>query len=267
MGFFFAWIGSLTDNERLIALLVFAMLMAVIPFISVIKTFIITVFGTRPPRIDLFSHTISGEKERSLLPNKAAGRSDGDYDFLIEGSRLMFHWKVFGARRVDLLPVGKNLRGNSASTIIQSVHTRYLLRAYGFFGKVAEAEIEFPKHQFRRIDTRPFSTDIHLVRDLPSIETNRLSSRYPLTHPISSRLPEIILTRPRKDFQNRRLGKLFLEFFIDPSPLRRSIYRRIDAARILKGLHYSPSRYDEAVHKARQETRTETVSITSNSNQ
>ena len=163
--------------EMSIALLVLATIMAAIPYTSLIKSFFITLFGTRPPSIAFFSYSLSGEEQPPLSVRMQESRSpDHQNDYLIEGTRILFRWKVAGARRVDLIPVGHDLRGDSANAIIQSCHTRYVLRVYGFFGKVEEAVIEFPNTRFRRIDTRPFTSDVHLMRELPSIGTVRFLS-------------------------------------------------------------------------------------------
>ena len=238
----FQWFDQLTQLQVALLCASVAIIMAVIPFARQILAFFLSVFGTRDPEIHDFRYSLSG-----YFTN------DGKEDLFVEGTRIHFHWKVSNVRRVDLEPVGRRLRGISASSVIDSKKRLYTLRAYGFFGKMRESVIEIPKDRFRRISNTELSACTHLVCDLPKVANRQLTKQLPANHPIRKRLPVSGLHIIRNDIYVRHLGRTDLNLHIYPSQLRRSLYRRLQEARLLKGLRLSPRRYDTAVETAKKQ--------------
>ena len=245
------WLGVLTIKEVSLILASVSLVMAALPFARQIHAFIRYIFGERSPVIHAFSYSFSGFP----TPGKThSNRSVHDVksDVFLEGTRLHLHWKVSGARKIDLVPVGRDLRGDTATVVIDPKLSRFNLKAYGFFGLMAESVLDIPKDSFRCIRNRPLTEDTHLFREFPLVSSRPLTKKLPDSRSMGKRLPLTGLKIVHDHVYVRHNGRPDLDAFVYPGPLRTKLYRRLDEARLLKGLHFAPGRYDEAVMQSKR---------------
>jgi hypothetical protein len=245
------WFGVMTVKEVFLILASVSFVMAAIPFLRQIRVFIRYILGERCPVIHEFSYSFSGNP---ILGNTQSRRSARDVksDIFLIGTRLHLHWKVSGARKIDLDPVGRDLKGDTATMVIDSTHRCFKLKAYGFFGSMAESMLDIPKENYRFIRTQPFSDDTHLFREFPLLSIRPLTNKLPDTRSMGKRLPLTGLMIVLDNVYLRHNGRPDLNALVYPSLLRTKLYRRLDEARLLKGLHFSPGRYDEAVKQVKR---------------
>ena len=238
------WLSGLSNQQWLSGLAVVAAVMAAIPQWRYIRGFLWFLVGRRVPEIRGFGYSLSGPPH-TARGRKAYLQGAAQLNVFIIGARMYLHWKVRGAVRVDLEPVARDVRGDGAMLRIDPSRRRFVLRARGLFGNVAEAVLELPADRFRRVDTRPISADVHLVREMPRIGTQRFSALPQGNHRLTAALPSTRLSRSGPMFRDIEGSRVDLESFIHPGERRKGLFRRLEMARMLRIRGFSTRRFDE----------------------
>ncbi len=114
----------------------------------------------------LFSAAVS-EKENILAGTEP--------DYIISGSKALLFWQIKGASRVDLDPVGKNIKGNSTEVIITPNNSVFTLTAHGLNGKIS-GSISIPVESIKMLDTEKISENQRLSENKVTTETNKLET-------------------------------------------------------------------------------------------
>lgn len=96
-------------------------------------------------------------------------------DSIISGSKALLVWKVKGASRLDIDPIGKNIKGNSAEVIITAENCVFTLTAHGLNGKL-NSQISIPTDSIKILHTEKISENQELSKNKIYPHTNKLNS-------------------------------------------------------------------------------------------
>lgn len=241
----FKWMSTLSLYEGLSYFILVILILLLIPYSKIISEFFKYLVFQRKLRIVYFDYSYSS---KICIGKDRLGReiyiSKNDSDFMIAGSKISFIWKVEGAYRVDLIPLGKNLSGNTANSLIDSSNLEYTLEVYGFFGKKMISTINIPAEKIRYLDTAPISSYQHLVRKSPLLHHFRLTKSKVQNVPLS-----------KTDFHSNSVWShlntagsfdnvRFSDSIIVPNASRKMLYHAIDRSTLLKKYTFSTSKYN-----------------------
>jgi len=221
---FFKWISNLKPQDAWVLFACVALLLAIMPYFGIIFKAIKVLLVNEKPTIIDFSWR--------LIPDAKIARSDTGKDYYIsgndgvilyEGMVVLLNWNVKGAFRVDLLPIGKNLTGNTTKIIIRSTQTKFLLVAYTWTGKLTR-ELVINKGEILKINTFNISRETNFEQPATSLETSNLS-------------------------ESQYMGMLFFRQSI--SNLKRVLtlgLKVLESQNILKSYQFDPASYNEALN-------------------
>lgn len=99
-------------------------------------------------QFEIFYTPVYSEKDSQLFGTSS--------DYFLSGTTATLYWRIKGASRVDLYPIGRNLKGNSANIIIENDNRDYTLTIYGLFGKKSST-ISIPAESIKKIETEKIS--------------------------------------------------------------------------------------------------------------
>lgn len=145
---FFQWCSELTTAQAMTLLGFFALVMLLIPFGSIIYAFIQYVIFPKPLQIHSFRYHFV----ESLSDLENPDSKDASPDFIVKGSVLLISWEVTGAWRIDIEPIGRNLKGNAASIIFDPNCLQFTLKAHRFFSPAQVAVLNIPQSSCYRLE-------------------------------------------------------------------------------------------------------------------
>jgi hypothetical protein len=162
---------------------------------------------------------------------------------LINDSIINFVWKVEGALKIDLLPIGKKLNGNACADIINSDKKKYTLVAHGFNGQKIESVIDLSDEIFYSLQTNPLASNQNIIRTSPTIGSakfsNNKTSNFKLTETESNKLINWL----RTGFHNIKTNQINLDYFVNTSTQKTNLSNTISRGKILKSYTFSTKKY------------------------
>ncbi len=172
---FFTWLGSLDPWAAWGIGVLFALILALIPYFGLVQTYLRIKFANQTPEIVEFSWR--------LIPDQLVGKTfDSSLYFssqgatmLYEGMAILLTWKVIGAYSVDLDPLGKGLKGNSAYVVIKRGNNQFTLVANTPNGKLSQ-EIIIRADAIKTLKTFNLSKEKHFGQDDDKLDTFPLAS-------------------------------------------------------------------------------------------
>jgi hypothetical protein len=182
IGNFFKWVASLSLLEGMSYFLILATILAIIPYYQIIIKYLKHFVYKKELKINFFKyqtiteHFIGVDEENHPIYI----RSESE-EVLIHNTKAIFFWSVEGAKKIDLLPIQENVKGNSAEIILDCNVLNYTIVAHGFGGEKISAEINLSLDNFYKIKTTPISRSE--IRPLPIVQShiytrqNKLSLR------------------------------------------------------------------------------------------
>lgn len=242
---FFQWLSELERSTQWLLFAFVVFLMITVPYFSVIKKYIIQLIRREKLHIEFFELQstpyihIGRDKEGSDLYAEVNG--DGVF---IEGCSATLMWKVTGARNVDVEPIGKSLKGNSATTIIRSSNPIYTLTATGFNGKQISAQIQIPLQDIFHLDVTALSALKHTgtERDL---NTEALTHALPDNRKLTRDKP---MAGKRNSLVNPGVSRLNPEPVALRNDKRRLLHSALDKRRILAVYRFTTTKYNQIRH-------------------
>jgi len=168
---FYQFLSDLSILQGVLLLTPLILLMVFLPYYRIIFNVIwLTITGQKPEIIyfDILLSPIISEKEQIL--------GAVEPDIIISGSKATLYWQVKGASRIDLLPLGKNLRGNSTDVIISKTNREFSLTVHGLTGFVSST-ISIPEENIKTLQTHKVSENeiveqFNLIPQTNNFETN-----------------------------------------------------------------------------------------------
>lgn len=169
------WISQQEEKTLWIIFLSITLLFILLPNISFIYRFLKSIYLFKQARIIDFSWRVSPDIFLGKIENKEHFWHSNQHSFVIEGGKIILNWHVIGAYRIDLMPLKKRIKGNTAEIIAQKNNNRFQLIAKTAF-KTLIQEIEIPKAYFKTVETMNFSGDNHFTYDSLQLKRQSLVS-------------------------------------------------------------------------------------------
>jgi hypothetical protein len=243
----FKWMSELGTAEGLKYFCILAVLLALMPYFDLIKLFFRQLVLRKELQIHFF--------EFSTEQNVYAGTDDqgnqvfidlpGDDVFII-GQKIKLYWKVDGAYRVDIVPIGKGLKGNCAHVLVTEGINKYELTAHGFWGKKESLEISIPENRVYHLDTTQLSNySDHIIRPVPPVNTLNVTENYPKVRTLSKSKLKGLGNWSRLIMPGLETNTINTERLIHANHNKRMLYKYLDDARMLKGYSFSTKKYQD----------------------
>lgn len=239
--------SELGTAEGLKYFCILAVLLALMPYFDLIKLFFRQIVLRNELQIHFF--------EFSTEQNVYAGRDDqGNQVFIdlpsddvfIIGQKIKLYWKVDGAYRIDIVPIGKGLKGNCAHVLVNEGLNKYELTAYGFLGKKESLEISIPENRVYHLDTTQLSNySDHIIRPVPSVNTLNVTENYPNVRNLSKTKLKALGNWSRVTMPGLQTTSINTEQIVHANHTKRMLYKNLDDARILKGYSFSTKKYQD----------------------
>jgi len=125
--------------------------MILIPYHSVLLKFLKKIFLLKRLKIHHFNYSIIKISENDF--NNSQKKYFNNPDFIIEGSKLYFYWKVEGELWIKIKPKIGIVKGNTTEIIITKNNRIFILEAIGIFSK-KQIEIEIPISIIKTLNTK-----------------------------------------------------------------------------------------------------------------
>ena len=151
MNSFYQYLSTLTTWEIVFFALPIVLIMVLMPYFSLIFRVIMLTFRNEKPEIlnfEILYNPVYSDKDALMCVTIP--------EYYIAGTTATLYWQVKGASRIDLEPLGKNVKGNSANIIIDSENRVFTLTVHGLQGKVSST-ISIPEELVKQLDTEKIS--------------------------------------------------------------------------------------------------------------
>ena len=237
----FNYLASLGSDELIKYFILLALILAIFPYSETILKYIKYFVLKKNLEIIYFNYytqatEYKGDKSEMNLPNSSP-------KILINGSVIHFVWKVEGALKVDLLPIGEKLKGNASADIINSNKKKYTLIAYGFNGQKIESVIDLSNEIFYSVQTNPIASNQTIIRTTPTIGSakfsNKNTSNFKLTDTKSNKLINWLRTR----FHNIKTNQINTDYFVNTNTNKANLNNTLSRRKILKSYTFSTKKY------------------------
>ena len=248
---FFTWFGSLDPLAAWGIGLLLALILAIIPYFGLIKTYLRIKFSNQTPEIVEFSWR--------LIPDQLVGKTfDSSLYFssqgatmLYEGMVILLTWKVIGAYSVDLEPLGTGLKGNSVYVVIKRGNNQFTLVANTPNGKLSK-EIVIRADAIKTLKTFNLSKEKHFGQDYDKLETFPLSSsRYngwKYSEMKFRQLPKLLFSRFFYRESQKKVINAKLVYETAFKDEKEAIKVFIEGQPLIKTYRFKPGKYNEAIN-------------------
>ena len=240
---FFIWLGSLDLIEGISLFGSVAFILFIMPFFPLLKNILKVIFSSEKAEIKSFNYSISNDHFLTKIDGKEYYLHPTKPGFVLNGGKIILNWKVTGAYRVDLIPIQKKIKGNSAQVIVSKDTTIFQLTAFTLRGRL-RAELKLP------------------IEDIKSIKTINISNQNKTLHRSNSKIKTFQFSKvPTKKwiflstiFKKLSLKKIFLltefEYFgFKKYQNRNKLNNYIFNAGKLNLKGYRPSRFNKITNE------------------
>ncbi len=247
---FFQWINSLDSLQAWGLFSLLAFILALIPFMGYILSYLRIKFSNQKLEIFDFSWRLIPDQlfeksEESSLYYSSIGAS-----VLYEGMVVLLTWKVVGAYRIDINPIGNRLKGNSARVVIKKGDNLFTLVAYSPDGKMSQ-DILIEACGVRTLKTFNISKEKHFGQDnneliVTKIATARYSGlRYSLLR-ITQLRTYIIPSFFHKSARIQPINHS-IEFQTKLSSEKKDVQLFLESQKLVKTYRFKPGAYNQAI--------------------
>jgi len=132
----FDWLSTLNSSLLSIIAVIAALIMFLIPFMDQITSIFWIIISNKKAEIVDFSWRLIPDLNIGERAEKKFYLLKTEYPIIYEGMIILINWQVIGAYRIDIKPLGKNLKGNAAKVVLSSEKCHYTLIAHTLKGKL-----------------------------------------------------------------------------------------------------------------------------------
>lgn len=250
-------IAALGEPSLWTIFLVCALLMAIFPFWKQIKKAIRIKFSNQKAAIHDFSWRIAPDHYLFMVKDNEYYLQSSGKQFILEGGAIILSWHVTGAYRVDIHPLGDNIKGNTAVIAAKKERNRFMLTAYTLEGKLTK-ELELNPALFRTLDTFNLSQELHFKQKNHKLRTNALSEK-PWMHGKYKRgKMQPLATINTHNIQHKNTRYYFtnllerLRFFNPNINVKYSVITYIFSDKIVKTLRSNNAKYNQALNSQQE---------------
>jgi len=247
---FFKWINNLDSLQAWGLFVLVAIILALIPYMGYVLSFLRIKFSNQKLEILDFSWRLIPDqlfeksKERSLYYSSVGA------PVLYEGMVILLTWKVVGAYRIDVNPLGSRLKGNSARVVIKKGDNLFTLVAYSPTGKITH-DVIIKANDVRTLKTFNISNEKHFGQDKNELLVAKIASlkynglRYSMLSLSKLRkyfFSSIIYKSKRIEPNTRKIS-----FQTNLKSEKKGIQIFIESQKLLKTYRFKPSAYNQAI--------------------
>jgi hypothetical protein len=172
---FFEWVASLPPQKAWGLFVLVCTIMAFVPYARISFLYLRILFGNQKPGIIDFSWRLAQDHFIFSLKGKRYYLNASRQNFILEGGKLILNWTVQGAYRVDVLPIGTKMKGNTAVISASKSNRKFTLIAYTTKGKLTK-EISIEASLFRHLSTLNLSRENKFNQAGQQLNTTSFSS-------------------------------------------------------------------------------------------
>ncbi len=238
----FSYLASLESVELVIYFTLLSLILAVFPFSEIIiknlKNFV------SPTELEILYFNYQTRKIENLI--EISGElimPQSSHNVLLNGSTIHFIWKVKGALKIDLLPIGENLKGNASSDIINNNNKKYTLVAHGFNGKKIESVIDLSQEIFYSIKTNPLASNQKIIRTTPKIGSTKFSNSNALNYKLTGTKSHKLISWLRTNLLDIKTTPINAAYFVKKGSKKTRLTNSISSGKILKSYTFSTKKY------------------------
>ena len=184
-------ISNLTSQQQALVALCVVALMAGLPYFGLVGRVLALLFSGQ------------GKAVVNRFEWKGMDNGEGARSFYVEGSTAVLCWEVQGAYRIDVLPIGRRLKGDAAEIVIKPGIDTFVLTAYGLSGKV-QATLTLPTTMVKHLKVAPLGRSVAAGAAPKKIELGDYSPKTKRLHPglVSIRFVPDVLRRMEPRFSS-----------------------------------------------------------------
>ena len=132
----FDWLSTLNSSLLSLIAVIVSAIMFLIPFMDQLKSIFWIIISNKKDEIVDFSWRLIPDSKIGEIAEKKFYLLKSEYPIIYEGMIILINWQVIGAYRIDIKPMGKNLKGNAAKVVLNRETCHYTLIAYTLKGKL-----------------------------------------------------------------------------------------------------------------------------------
>jgi hypothetical protein len=243
---FIELLRALDTLQGILILAIVALILAIIPYYKKIYLLTKYLFHKEILSIEHFDCHISASVQQSLTSRNSDDRYPDPFIFI--GSTFMLSWKVNGAWRVDLDPVGSDLKGNAVELVLRPGMQHFTLTAYGFFQPPITRMLELPEFVIYRLDKTNIATDKIAERSFPKL-INHYFTQIDARNLSFAHAKYFTRTiEPKTRQPEASISHVDTKSVMDGTGSRMIIQQWLSKRRILTRLNYSTLRYPFKYH-------------------
>lgn len=241
---FFQWCAELTTPQTITFLGLLALVMFLIPYGNTIYAFIQYVIFPKPLEIHSFRYHFVDHVSDPINSERELASPD----FIVKGSVLLISWKVTGAWRVDIEPIGQNLKGNAAYITFNPNCLQFTLKAHRFFSPIQVAVLNIPQSSGYRLENAKIASFHVPSKPAHSPKNNSFSKSIldTLTLTISRILNQKLVTKQANIHPNVGSISSIKEF--TGTAGQKNIYRKLDEQKVIRSYTFSTKKYPNTLN-------------------
>jgi hypothetical protein len=241
---FFTYLASLDTQLGIKYFILLCLVLGLFPYHEIILKYAKQIIFKKDLKIINFTYSTGTSLITKNDTNiKGYNVSNNSNNLLIINSKLNFVWEVEGASKIDLVPIGKKLKGNSASVIVDNKIKKYTLVAYGFKGEKVEAVIDFSNEIFYAIKTNPIASNTKIIRNTPIICAQKISKSKISTFKQTLTSSNILKNWFRNRLYEIETDNINANYFIKTNTNKNKLNDTISKRKILKSYSFSTKKY------------------------
>ena len=155
----FDWLSTLNSSLLSLIAVIVSAIMFLIPFMDQLKSIFWIIISNKKAGIVDFSWRLIPDSKIGEIAEKKFYLLKSEYPIIYEGMIILINWQVIGAYRIDIKPMGKNLKGNAAKVVLNRETCHYTLIAYTLKGKLKK-ELTIDSFKILKLKTFNISKEL-----------------------------------------------------------------------------------------------------------
>ena len=169
----FDWLSTLNSSLLSIIAVIAALIMFLIPFMDQITSIFWIIITKKKAEIVDFSWRLIPDLNIGERAEKKFYLLKTEHPIIYEGMIILINWQVIGAYRIDIKPLGKNLKGNAAKVVLSSEKCHYTLIAHTLKGKLKK-ELTIDSIKILKLKTFNISKELLYGQSNHNLKTKKL---------------------------------------------------------------------------------------------
>jgi hypothetical protein len=169
----FDWLSTLNSSLLSLIAVIAAAIMFLIPFMDQLKSIFWIIISNKKAEIVDFSWRLIPDSKIGEIAEKKFYLLKSEYPIIYEGMIILINWQVIGAYRIDIKPLGENLKGNAAKVVLSSEKYHYTLIAHTLKGKLKK-ELTIDSIKILKLKTFNISKELLYGQSNHILKTKKL---------------------------------------------------------------------------------------------